>query len=139
MKPRGEELIANGKDRSSGKDAARTCLALALVLVSSHVLNADIFPAVAQDLPAAREIPTYGGVALIRRQGRDSFLKQFTHRSVRCAVCNLTGRSMPSRATRCPFGHEKHERLRRPRCAEHNKPIVVSSLFQPDIRIDSPV
>ena len=63
MKPRGEELIANGKDRSSGKDAARTCLALALVLVSSHVLNADIFPAVAQDLPAAREISTYGGVA----------------------------------------------------------------------------
>ena len=63
MKPRGEELIANGKDRSSGKDAARTCLALALVLVSSHVLNADIFPTVAQDLPAAREISTYGGVA----------------------------------------------------------------------------
>ena len=56
LKSRGEELIANGKDRSSSKDAARTCLALALVLVSSHVLNADIFPAVAQDLPAAREI-----------------------------------------------------------------------------------
>lgn len=44
-------------------DAARTCLALTLVLVSSHVLNISIFPAVAEDLPAAREISTYGGVA----------------------------------------------------------------------------
>lgn len=44
-------------------DAARTCLALALVLVSSHVLNTSIFPAVAEGLPAAREVSTYGGVA----------------------------------------------------------------------------
>ena len=44
-------------------DAARACLSLALVLISSHVLNASIFPVIAQDLPVAREISTYGGVA----------------------------------------------------------------------------
>ena len=38
-------------------------MALALVLISSHILNADIFPAIARDLPAAREVSTYGGAA----------------------------------------------------------------------------
>ena len=43
--------------------AARTCTALALVLLSSYVLNSALFPPIASIMPIAREISTYGGVA----------------------------------------------------------------------------
>ena len=53
----------SAKENDSRRNATRACMALALVLISSHILNADIFPAIARDLPAAREVSTYGGVA----------------------------------------------------------------------------
>lgn len=53
----------SAKENDSRRNATRACMALALVLISSHILNADIFPAIARDLPAAREVSTYGGAA----------------------------------------------------------------------------
>ena len=47
---------------SSSRDAARVCAALALVLFSSYILNAFLFPPMAGVFPVAREITTYGGV-----------------------------------------------------------------------------
>lgn len=44
-------------------DDVRACGSLALLLVSSYILNAFIFPDVASTFPAGREISTYCGVA----------------------------------------------------------------------------
>lgn len=47
---------------SSSRDSARVCVALALVLFSSYILNTFLFPPIAGVFPVAREITTYGGV-----------------------------------------------------------------------------
>lgn len=46
-----------------GRDDATVCASLALLLVSAYILNAYVFPRVADVFPAGREISTYCGVA----------------------------------------------------------------------------